>query len=110
MKKTMLIEAIEGSSGAGTSQTSFLLKIKLSDTGIARLEYTDVGNNAEYESSLVRQYDRVIDHFTEADTEMVHMALDEYPCLIDSGNMFMLDYETETITPIIFLSNLFREG
>lgn len=97
-----------------TSQTTYILKIKISGSDAVEIEYTDFGNNAEYESYLHYYYNGKIgnwsDKLSDEDEEMVKLALDDYSYKISERSMFMLDYENYKVTPITFIKNLFEEN
>lgn len=107
LMRTMRIEDILGmSSSIGTSQTEFLLSIRMS--GIKEkltILYRDVGNNAEYESYCT-PYGDSDDYMTDIELEEIHLALDYNNDKIDKGNMFMIDFMKSIAEPITFIKVL----
>lgn len=87
-----------GGSDKGTSQSVIGFNAIMSGMeNRFNLEYEDIGNNAEYESSM-----SVFSCICDDDFDMIHQLLDEYNDMIQDGNMFVLDYVNRVVLPIKF--------
>lgn len=103
----MLIEKILGTANdLGTTQTEFLLSIRLSgiDKSLS-VVYIDSGNNAEYESRCM-PYANSCDDVDDSDIDMIYEVLDSNNDKIDEGNMFAINCDNYEHIHITFTNVL----
>lgn len=91
--------------GTTTSQTCYYLDITLGECTYS-YEYTDTGNNAEYESALELSY-RSPGKFSFYEEEMIKEIFDNHSDKIEGDQMFACNYETGFTMPITF-TNVFK--